>query len=126
MFENDLADFGRNIGIDSLALNEKGCILLEIEQDRSLYIEKVESNVFFYLLRRYDVIDISARHYYEALAIGYRNYQYPFLINSVAKDENQIGFFVKMKETECNVSTINRIVNFLMQILNSLDSKIAA
>lgn len=126
MFENDLADFGRSIGIDGLALNAKDCIALDIEKEMSLYIEKLDGTIFFYMLKNYEAVDISTKDYREALELGYNHFHYPFKINPVAKGDSQVGFFVKMKETDCAVSTIHKLVNFLMQMINSLTERVSA
>lgn len=125
MIEKDLKEFGESMGIENLHLNDRNCLRLVIEQAGELYVEKYNEEVFFYLLKTYGEDILTVHFYTEALGMAYAQETYPFFIHPIACKENQIGFFTRLPEESCDLPTLNKVFNFLIQLIKTLEGNVS-
>ena len=55
LIDIELKAFGNSIGLQNLQLNENGCLKFILEQNRTVHVEKAEEDVFFFILKTYDL-----------------------------------------------------------------------
>ena len=118
----ELKEFGNSIGIQNLHLNDQGCIKFELENNRTIYIEKNKNDIFFFILKPYDLAPLPYNLYVKALAMCKEQVSYPFSIQVIAKSDNDIGFFLKVKDENCDQPTLYKIFKFLIKCSESLDN----
>ena len=118
----ELKEFGNSIGIQNLHLNDQGCIKFELENNRTIYIEKNKNDIFFFVLKPYALAPLPYNLYTKALTMCNEQVSYPFSIQAIAKSDNDIGFFLKVKDENCDQPTLYKIFKFLIKCSESLDN----
>lgn len=118
----ELREFGNSIGIQNLHLNDQGCIKFDLKHKRSIYIEKNKNEVFFFILTSYDLAPLPYHLYIKALSMCDEQRSYPFTIQTIAKSDQDIGFFLKIKDELCDQPTLYKIFKFLIKCSESLDN----
>ncbi len=124
MINNEIEFFGRSIGIPNLALNEQGCLKFIFEDNINIHIEKFEDTIFFYITKTYELTPLPYNYYLTAISMNYRLNTTPFNVESIAKTNNDIGFFTRIKETQCDQPTLYKIFQFLLQYMHQFENKI--
>ncbi len=117
----ELKEFGNSIGLQNLHLNDQGCIKFELENNRTIYIEKSQKEIFFFILKTYELSPLPYLLYTKALAMCNNQISYPFPIQAIAKSDNNIGFFLKIEDEHCDQPTIYKIFKFLIKCSETLD-----
>ena len=118
----ELKEFGNSIGIKNLHLNDQGCLKFELEHNRNIYIEKNKDDIFFFILTSYDLLPLPYALYTKALNICDEQISFPFTIQAVAKSNQDIGFFLKIKDELCDQPMLYKIFKFLIQCSETLDN----
>ena len=117
----ELKEFGNSIGIQNLQFNEQGCIKFDLENKRSIYIEKNKDEVFFFILTSYELSPLPYLLYAKALSMCDEQRSYPFPIQAIAKSNQDIGFFLRIKDEFCDQPTLYKIFKFLIKCSENLD-----
>lgn len=122
IFDLELKEFGNSIGIQNLHLNDQGCLKFNFENNRSIYIETNNSEIFFFILNTYQLSPLPYSLYIKALSMCNEQRSYPFTIQAIAKSDQDIGFFLKLKDELCDQPTLYKIFKFLIKCSESLDN----
>ena len=78
------------------------------------YIEKTDEEVFFFILKTFELAPLPYETYEKALALPLQHAHAPFDLQAVAKTDHDIGFFTKLRETECDQPTIYKLFKYLI------------
>ena len=123
MIENYLLEFGKSMGIQNLAFGEKGCIRFDFKQDGTIYIERFNEEIFFYILKDFNLLPIPYEYYREALLLAENQEMYSFIVQAIAKGDQLLGFFVRMPEVECDLTVLNKMFNLFLNLIKTLDTR---
>ena len=118
--DTELKSFGESIGIKNLHLNDKGCVKLSFEQDRTLYIERNNEKVYFYIIKAFSLAPLPFHLYAKALTNCQNQQSYPFTIQAIAKTDHDAGFLTSLYDNECDQPTLNKVFEFLLQKVEDL------
>ena len=124
MINEEIEHFGRSIGIENLALNEEGCLKFIFENNVNIYIEKFEDTIFFFTIKTYELSPLPYNYYVSALSMNYRLNTTPFPVEAIAKTDQDVGFFVRIKENQCDQPTLYKIFQFLLQYMRQFENKV--
>ncbi|MDR1303396.1 MAG: hypothetical protein LBJ81_02115 [Puniceicoccales bacterium] len=113
-----LAYMGRKMGFPSFTTNDQGLLHLAIEGVGELFIDIQRTHIFLYLLNKFPVLNfklVSAAYIFcEEKA------KHNFPTNPVLRDENELGFAVKIKNENFSPVSLEAVVNQLMDIATRL------
>ncbi|MDR2397010.1 MAG: hypothetical protein LBD69_04115 [Puniceicoccales bacterium] len=123
MIENYLLQFGESMGITGLKFGQTGCLRFEVENAGTIYLERVEEEIFFYILKDFNLLNLPYSYYKEALVMTANQETYSFLIHPIAKENNLLGFFLRLPELSCDLPMLNKVFNFLMQLVQTLETR---
>lgn len=124
MINKEIKLFGKSIGIQNLTLNEQGCLKFIFENNINIHIEKFEDTIFFYITKTYEITPLPYNYYLAAISMNYRLNTTPFNVEAVAKTNNDIGFFTRIKENQCDQPTLYKLFQFLLQYMRQFENKI--
>ncbi len=119
--DTELKSFGESIGIKDLHLNDRGCVKFSFEQDRTLFIEKGNEKIFFFIVKEFSLAPLPFHLYEKALAECQNQQSYPFSIQAIAKTDHDVGFLTSLHDNECDQPTLNKVFEFLLQKVNGLN-----
>ena len=109
--DNAVLDYGKNIGFEGLAFNERGVVNLQYESVGSLYFERVDNGLLIYVARQIERLE--ATHLRSALEVCHWKSQNSFPVNAALHKENVLVFSVMMNEEEVSVPTIEEVIRLL-------------
>lgn len=124
MINDEIEHFGRSIGIENLALNDQGCLRFIFENKVNIHIEKFEDTIFFFITKTYELSPLPYNYYTSAISMNYRLNTTPFPVEAIAKTDQDIGFFTRIKENQCDQPTLYKLFQFLLQILRQFENKL--
>lgn len=119
--DTEIQQFGNTIGIPNLHLNENGCLKFLMQQNRTIYIEKANEFVFFFIIKSYELTPLPYQLYAKTLTLCSQQQGYPFAIQAIAKTDHDIGFLTKIHDNECDQPTIYKLFKFLLNLVEKLD-----
>ena len=119
--DSELKSFGESIGIKNLHFNDKGCIKFSFEQDRTLFIEKGNERVFFFITKEFPLAPLPFHLYAKALNACNHQQSYPFLIQAIARTDHDVGFLTSLQDNECDQPTLNKVFEFLLQKIDNMN-----
>lgn len=119
--DSELQSFGESMGIKNLHFNDKGCVKFSFEQDRTLFIEKGDEKIFFYITKAFPLAPLPFHLYKKALTDCQNQQSYPFRLQAIAKTEHDIGFLTSLHDNECDQPTLNKVFEFLLQKVDELN-----
>ena len=114
LIDIELKAFGESIGLQNLQLNENGCLKFILEQNRTVQVEKADDEVFFFILKTFELAPLPYETYEKALALPLQHAHAPFALQAVAKTDHDIGFFTRLRENECDQPTIYKLFKYLI------------
>ncbi|MDR0646954.1 MAG: hypothetical protein LBF43_00765 [Puniceicoccales bacterium] len=123
MIENYLLQFGESMGISDLKFGKTDCLRFEVENAGTIYLERFEEEIFFYILKDFNLLNLPYAYYKEALVMAAHQETYSFLINPIAKENNLLGFFLRLPELSCDLPMLNKAFNFLLQLVQTLETR---
>lgn len=110
--EQTIADFGRIVGIEQLAVNEHNVVCLEIENMGRLYIEPGKEYIYVNLLRQlplHQTIDLK-----KMLSLCHFSHNHPCPINPVLDSRNnRLLFVASVAAQDFSLPGLEKIVNLL-------------
>ena len=124
MINDEIEHFGKSIGIENLSLNEQGCLKFVFENNTHIHIEKFEDTIFFFVTKTYELSPLPYNYYVSALNMNYRLNTTPFSFEAIAKTDQDVGFFIRIKENLCDQPTLYKIFQFLLQYIRQFENKI--
>ena len=124
LIDIELKAFGNSIGLQNLQLNENGCLKFILEQNRTVHVEKAEEDVFFFILKTYDLAPLPYETYEKALTVPLQHPHAPFALQAIAKTDHAIGFFTKIPEVACDQPTIYKLFKYLILCCDYLESTV--
>jgi hypothetical protein len=112
------------MGFAHLTTNAQGMLHLSMAQTGELFIEIQQSHIFLYLLNPFPVINFklitTAYIFCEAKA------NYNFITNPVLRDEDMLGFAIKIREADFTTmsfeSAIDQLVDMTMRLKQFADN----
>ena len=119
--DSEIQQFGNTIGISNLRLNEKGCLKFSMQQNRTIYIEKTDDFIFFFILKDHEQSPLPYNTYAKALTMCSQQQGYPFPIQAIAKTDHDIGFLTKIHDNACDQPTIYRLFKFLPSLIDKIE-----
>ena len=119
--DTELKSFGESIGIKDLHLNNRGCVKFSFERDRTLFIERGNEKIFFFIIKEFSLAPLPFHLYEKALKDCQNQQSYPFLIQAVAKSDHDVGFLTSLYDNECYQPTLNKVFEFLLQKVDQLN-----
>lgn len=119
--DTELKYFGESIGIKNLRLNDKGCVKFSFENDRSLFLEKNDEKIYFFILKEFPLAPLPFYLYQKALSECEHQQSHPFTLQAVAKTDHDIGFLTSIQDNECDQPTLYKIFEFLLQKIDLLN-----
>jgi type III secretion system chaperone SycN len=96
--DESLADFGRSMGLESLAFSDQGVVSLVFEAWGELYLERLHNGLLVYLCRGLDRPD--AGLYARALELCHWRHNYPFPVNPAVHEDKVLVFSVQLSEQD--------------------------
>ena len=126
MIESYLLQFGESIGVANLQFGPKDCLSFDVERSGVVYIERAEEEIFFYVLKDFNTLQLPYVYYQEALSMMAHQESYAFVVHAIAKKADRIGFFLRLPERQCDLPMINRVFTFLLNLVHSLEEKAQA
>lgn len=124
MINDEIELFGRSIGVENLALNEAGCLRFIFENNIHIHIEQFEDTIFFFITKTYELSPLPYNYYLSALSMNYRLNTTPFPVEAIAKTDQDVGFFVRIKENQCDQPTLYKVFQFLLQYMRQFENKV--
>ncbi len=124
MINDEIEHFGKSIGIENLALNDQGCLRFIFENKINIYIEKFEDTIFFFITKTYELSPLPYNYYMSAISMNYRLNTTPFPVEAIAQTDQDIGFFTRIKENQCDQPTLYKIFQFLLQYMRQFENKV--
>ncbi len=121
IIDSELLQFGNTIGIQNLHLNEKGCIKFSFDNDRTLYIERFDETILFFILKSSTLAPLPYVVYEKALE-ACKQPKGPFELHAIAKSDSDIGFLTKVKDSDCDQPTIYRVFKWLLSLIEPFHS----
>ena len=118
--DSELKSFGESMGVKNLHFNDKGCIKFSFEQDRTLFIEKGNETVYFFITKEFPLAPLPFHLYEKALQACQYQQNYPFRIQAIAKTDHDVGFLTSLHDNECDQPTLNKVFEFLLQRVDRL------
>ena len=97
-----------------------------MERSGVVYIERAEEEIFFYVLKDFNTLQLPYVYYQEALSMMAHQESYAFVVHAIAKKADRIGFFLRLPERQCDLPMINRVFTFLLNLVHSLEEKAQA
>lgn len=119
--DTELKYFGESIGIKNLHLNDKGCVKFSFEQDRTLFLERGDEKIFFFIVKEFSLAPLPFHLYEKALTECKNQQSYPFTIQAIAKTDHDVGFLTSLQDNECDQPTLNKVFEFLLQKTDGLN-----
>lgn len=119
--DTELKYFGESMGIKDLHLNDKGCVKFSFEQDRTLFLEKGDEKIFFFIVKEFSLAPLPFHLYEKALTECKNQQSYPFTIQAIAKTDHDVGFLTSLQDNECDQPTLNKVFEFLLQKIDGLN-----
>jgi hypothetical protein len=113
-----LAYMGEKMGFPSFTTNAQGLLHLAIEGIGELFVDVQRNHIFLYLLNKFPVLNfklISAAYIF-CEEKAKRN----FTANPVLRDEDALGFVVKIKKENFSPISLEGAVNQLMDMAGRL------
>ena len=119
--DTELEAFGESIGIKNLHFNDKGCIKFSFEQDRTLFLEKSDEKIYFFIIKEFSLAPLPFHLYEKALTVCKNQQSYPFTIQAIAKTDHDVGFLTSLQDNVCDQPMLNKLFEFLLQKVDSLN-----
>ncbi len=119
MLEREIYEFGKRLGMDGLALNDQGLVVIDIDNLGRLHLEKAENKdiLFIYLSLPYESYnDIIPRKVLEICS--YLN-GHPIPISGGVYD-NWVSLLSEQDSNKINASNIENIVRYLASLLEQI------
>ena len=116
LIDIELKAFGESIGLQNLQLNENGCLKFILEQNRTVQVEKADNDVFFFILKTFELAPLPYETYEKALALPLQHSHAPFALQAIAKTDHDIGFITKIPDIECDQPTIYKLFKYLILV----------
>jgi type III secretion system chaperone SycN len=113
-----LADFGRTLGIANLRFPGDGPVRLEFDRQGSLYFEPLEGQLLAYLVRPLDRPE--AEFLGRALDLCHWRHHHAFPVSAGLHAERELTFAVRVPEREFTLPTIERVVDLLGRLHDSV------
>ena len=113
-----LADYGRSLGLPSLEFNESGTASLRFDILGELYIEQIEGSVLLYVVREHQRPDTHLMA--AALSVCHWGQNPPFPSNVALHGDNNLVFSIILPETEFDVPTMERAIDYLGKLHDSV------
>jgi type III secretion system chaperone SycN len=117
--DTELTVFGDSLGVKDLHFNDKGCIKFSFEQGRTIFLEKGDEKVYFYILKEFSLAPLPFELYTKALIDCKNQQKHPFTIQAISKTDHDIGFLISIRDNECDQPTIYKIFEFLLQKIDN-------
>lgn len=119
LFTQTIHEFGRHLGMDSLAPAQGGCVDLAIENVGRFQIEKDDDMVNLILARpRPQHSENTAR---TALALCHWRENHPWPIHAGLIGEETLLFVARMPVTTMDVPTLDRALAYLSELLDRVE-----
>jgi len=96
--DESLADFGRSMGLETLAFNDQGVVSLSFEAWGELYLERLQDGLLLYLCRGLDRPD--AGLYARALELCHWRHNHAYAVNPAVHDEKLLVFAVRLSQQD--------------------------
>ena len=116
--DDALADYGRSLGLPSLEFNESGTASLQFDVLGELYIEQVEGSILLYVAREYQRLD--TRVMADAMSACHWDGNPAFPANVALHADNNLVFSVTLPETEFDVPNMERAIDYLGSLHDSV------
>ena len=119
MLEREIAEFGRRMGIPSLAFGQNNLLALDVERMGRLHLEKQEKNgqaeLLIYLVRPCPAYDSEAPA--RVLDLCHYRHRHPLtLCGGVHKD--QIVLLTRLTEKEVTAAAVENAIKFLASVMD--------
>jgi hypothetical protein len=109
-----LAYIGKKMGFPSFTTNEKGILHLAIADIGELFIDIQQPNIFLYLLNKFPVLN------FKLISTAYlfceEKAKHALITNPVLRDEDALGFAIKIKVNDFMPVSLESAVNQLMDM----------
>jgi len=106
-----VADYGRNLGLSDVRLDETGTACVQFDQLGELFFERLDSGLLIYLVRAYElplggvlVAALQAVHW---------NQNPPFAVTAARHGDNHLLFSAHLAEEGLDLPTIERAISYL-------------
>lgn len=112
--DDTIQAFGRSIGIETLSLNDKDTVCLNVEKKGLLFFERHDNEVFIYLARKVflDHGDLLNR----ALALCHYKAGLPRQVYCGFRGEDTLVFLVKLPVREFQLAELETVIKFLARL----------
>ncbi len=124
IFENTIAEFGRNLGIDSLAPGASGTVDLQIEQVGQLQLEEAGETALVTLARPWPAHAEKAARAALALCHWRENHPWPVAPGAKGTDrdgERLILFTARCPLREFDAPAIEKIARLLSNLVDAVE-----
>ena len=114
--EHVIAEFGRRMGLPSLAMERDKPAQLHIEGMGSLFIEQAEEEILLYLARDFPMYDRDAPR--RALALCRRDLARPFPVHAGLYKNNTLIFLTRFSAKTFSLQGLEQAVPALSRLLD--------
>lgn len=119
LYVDTLAEFGRRLGLSSLAPNDANRVELHIEKIGLIQIEPVEDGVLFTLARPWPLH--AERTAMTALSLCHWRENHPWPINAGARGTERLLFTAWVAREDFLVPTLDRVIDHLARLHDAVE-----
>jgi type III secretion chaperone SycN len=112
--DDSVAEFGRGLDIDHLALNDRGLVSLVFERSGTLFLEQVNGYLLIYLTREIAAKDDSL--VLRALSLCHYRNGHPYDLSAAMKGEDRLTFLARIPEREVSPPVLEAAFALLVQL----------
>jgi hypothetical protein len=109
-----LAHMGQKMGFQNFTTNAHGILHLAIENTGELFIDVQRSHIFLYLLHSFPVLNFKLMA--AACIFCEEKAKHPFVANPVLRDEDALGFAIKIRKEHFSPVSLEGAINQLMDM----------
>lgn len=109
-----IADFGRSIGIQSLAFNDSGGVSLTFGDEGLLCLEPTDEELLVYLVREVLPHDVAAKS--RALALCRPDRHWPWPVHAGSRGPGRLLFLTRLPQHAASLATIEQAMDLLTRL----------
>lgn len=111
-----IADYGRSLGLPTLELNGTGVASLRFGSLGELFIEQLDEGVVMYLSQAHERPE--PQTFVNAMTACHWDRNPPFSTNASLNGDQNLVFSVTLRESDVDVPTLERTVDYLGKLHN--------
>jgi len=112
--DDTIDEFGKQMGLSGLTLNDQGIARLSFEKMGALFIERRADEVLVYLVR--EMASVDGRILCRVLELCHHRNQHPFTVQPGLREDRGVIFLARIPESDFQLPTLERVVGLLNEL----------